>query len=68
MMSNIIQNAMIRPVKYLILSCYGWKHRQQRRLGGLPVQWKDPHTGMWYLETTAMRILYAELLAPYKQS
>ncbi len=67
-MLDTIQNSIVRQIKSLILSCYGWKRRQQRRLGGLSVQWKDPHTGMWYLETTAMRILFAELLAPYNQS
>lgn len=67
-MLDTLENGVVRQVKSLILSCYGWKRRQQRRMGCLSVQWKDPHSGLWYVETTAMRILSAQLLAPYNRT
>jgi len=67
-MFKTMQNAITRQIKAFVLSCHGWKRRQGRRLGQLSIQWRDPHSGLWYHEGTALQILSAEAMAPYNRS
>ncbi len=66
-MLQALGETMGRWIKAIVLWCYGWKKRQTRSLGQLLVQWRDPHSGLWYPESTAMKIILADVMSPYNR-
>lgn len=51
----------------LVLRAYGWQRRSHSNFGRPAVQWKNPQTGLWYREATALRILKVDLIDPYNR-
>ena len=65
-MFDLTWNTIVHQVKSFILWNYGWQRSAERLRGGtVSVKWRDPDTGLWYREGTAMKILSAEVMAPY---
>lgn len=44
-------------IRICILRSLGWKRRHCVSFGQREVEWKHPVTGLWYRETTAIRII-----------
>ena len=48
--------------KAIVLWGYGWKRRKWKTNGKTFSQWRDPHSGLWYGEKVAIKILETQAL------
>lgn len=53
-----------KSIRALALKGSGW----QRRPSTDGLEWRDPLTGLWYREKTAMRLMKAYAIAPYDRN
>ena len=61
-MFTAIQKRIDQLSKILLLSGYGWRRRSWGCIGEPVIQWCDPHTGLWYSEKMAVKLLKIQLL------
>lgn len=61
-MSKSIGQKVISLINSVLLWGYGWKYRREVHFGELAVQWRDPLSGMWYRQPTAMKLLKIQAL------
>lgn len=61
-MISIIDNFLEHSYKALIFWGSGWKRRKQMLRRRWVLQWRDPQTGLWYSEKTALRLLKVQAL------
>ncbi|MGH8550960.1 MAG: hypothetical protein ACRERU_20635 [Methylococcales bacterium] len=66
MLTNLRESGS-RLLKSYVLWGYGWQRRTHTDFGRRVVQWRHPHTGLWYREATAMRILTVDLMTTYNR-
>ncbi len=57
-----------RLLKAVILWSYGWKRRKQREFVSYRIEWRDPASGQWYGEKTAMKLVKIQALTEFEQS
>ncbi len=61
-MYDFIEKKLTQFINGLILRDFGWK-RSFRRLNSEQIlQWRDPNSGHWYSEKTALRLVKIQAL------
>ncbi len=48
--------------KNLALESYGWQSRQNKSMGKMIIEWRDPHSLFWYPQPTALSLMKVQAL------
>ncbi len=61
-MYDLIEKKWNQFVNGMILKDFGWKRSFRKLNSELILQWRDPHSGHWYSEKTALKLVKIQAL------
>ena len=61
-MNASIERFINRLFTAIILKSYGWVRRKWMQNNEPVMQWQDPHTGIWYSNKAALKIVKVQAL------
>ena len=66
-MFEVIDDNLRRVSKMIVLWGYGWKRRKWMSNSVFITQWRDPHTGIWYKQKAAIKLLKIQAMDQLKR-
>jgi len=61
-MNDIIEKKWTQFINGLILKDFGWKRSFRKSNSEQILQWRDPNSGHWYSEKTALKLVRIQAL------
>jgi hypothetical protein len=56
-MESLVKDFVMHWIRSFVLWTDGWKRRKCGRYKHLYIEWKDPESGLWFSEGTAMKLV-----------